>query len=119
MKAININDKEYPFTDMILNGYKKIETRHTKSLHSLIGQRVGIIRTGCGKAMLVGFVDIIGVKEYKSVGEFRKDYIKHRVEPGSKYDIAHDGIKYGYMLKDPRRCKPVLVTSRGIVIRNI
>ena len=117
MKAININDKKYPFTEWILELLKSVETRETKSLHSLIGQRVGIIRTGRGKAMLVGYADITGVIEYDSKEAFRADYDRHMVQAGSMYDIKTK--KYGYILENVVRCDPVSVTSRGIVIRNI
>lgn len=119
MKAININDKIYPFTDWILDFVKPVETRNKNTLKSLIGDRVGIIRTGHGKAMLVGYVTISGVIKYDTVEAFRDDYSRHMVAPGSKYDINPAGCKYGYILTDPERCEPVPVTARGIVIRNI
>jgi len=119
MKAININDREAPYTDLILDGKKTIETRSCRSLHCLIGQRVGIIRTGCGKAKLVGFVTIVDVIEYHTEDHFRSDYGKHWVDRGSTYDISDHGMKYGYALDDPQRCDPVTVTAKGIVIRNI
>ena len=118
MKGININDKDYPFTDYILDGIKTIETRRTNSLKSVVGQRVGIIRTGRGKAMIVGYVDVARVKRYDTENEFRKDYTKHLVEKDSKYDISADG-KYGYILENPQRCEPVAAPRGGIVIRNI
>lgn len=94
-----------------------METRNRNTLKSLIWKRVGVIRTGRGKAMLVGYVTIREVIKYEDVDSFRADYVKHRVPQGSRYDIK--GIKYGYVLDAPERCDPVEVTSRGIVIRNI
>lgn len=120
MKAININDTETPFTDLILSGIKTIETRDTRSLKSLVGQRVGIISTDKSrKALLVGYVDIVSEIKYNSEEEFRKDTIKHHVLAGSKYDIKRNGVKYGYVLSNPQKCEPTAVTARGIVIRNI
>lgn len=118
-KGVNINDKKQMFTDQIFGFIKDIETRDSKSLHSLIGKRVAIIKTGCGKAHIVGLADIIGVKVYKSVSEFRKDYHRHLVGPGSEFDIKPDGVKYGYILEDVERCDPIPVEAKGIVIRNI
>lgn len=118
-KGINVNDKHYPFTEWILDGQKTIETRESNSLHSVIGKRVGIIRTGCGPAMLVGFVDVVGYVVYGDKGGFRSDYEKHMVEDGSRYDIKPNGIKFGYILENPEKCDPIPVTSKGIVIRNI
>lgn len=119
MKAFNINDKRIPFTDYILDGMKTVETRRTPSLHSLIGKRVGIIRTGKGRAMLVGYVTIMSCVRYESEVEFSSNYDRHLVPHGSEYDIASGGVKYGYVLADPERCEPIPVTSKGIVIRNI
>lgn len=119
MKAININDKDSPFTDWILDGIKTVETREKNTLKSLVGQRVGIIRTGCGKAMLVGYVTIVGIIKYYTVDSFRLDEKRHLVVPGSKYDIKEGCVKYGYVLANAVRCEPVVVTVKGIVIRNI
>lgn len=118
MKAININDRDSPYTDYILDGIKTVETREKNTLKSLVGQRVGIIRTGCGKAMLVGYVTISDIIKYDSIEKFRDDFNRHLVEPDSKYDMKGSD-KYGYVLKNPQRCKPVEICSKGIVIRNI
>lgn len=117
MKAININDRDSPFTDWILDGIKTVETREKNTLKSLVGQRAGIIKTGCGKAMLVGYVTIADVIKYETEGEFRKDEARHMVKPGSKYDIR--SVKYGYILTKPEICEPTAVNAKGIVIRNI
>lgn len=119
MIGININCKYQDFITQILNGLKTIETRETNSLKSCVGKRVGLIRTGCGKAKLVGYVDIVDVIVYNNTTEFRKDYNKHLVAKGSKFDIKENGIKYGYVLANPTRCEETEVTSKGIVIRHI
>ena len=118
-KAFNINDKTQPFTEQIFNLLKDIETRNTNSLKSLVGKRVGIIRTGCGKATLVGLVTIADVIKYETEDAFRADEKRHMVKKGSKYDIKKGGVKYGYVLVDVERCDPVIIASKGIVIRNI
>jgi len=116
VKGININCREVDYIELMFSG-KVIETRGKNTLKSLVGQRVGLIRTGCGKATLEGYADIIGVVVYRTLEEFRADYGRHLVKPGSKYDFK--GIKYGYVLNNVERCEPRKVTSRGIVIRNI
>ena len=120
MKAFNINDTNYCFTDDIFNLLKSIETRNSRSLKSLVGKRVGVIKT-CRKrkALLVGYVDIVEEIRYNNVDEFRADYKRHRVQPGSEYDIKEGGVKYGYVLGKPERCEPIDVAAKGIVIRNI
>lgn len=117
IKGVNINDRDAPYTNMILDGTKTIETRKTNSLKSLVGQRVGIIRTGVGKAVIIGYVDITGVIKYETETEFRLDFDKHKVKAGSKYDIKPNEIKYGYILKNPKRCEPKIAPKGGRVIR--
>lgn len=59
-KAFNINDKEQEFTRQILDGIKTVETREGHTLDSLIGMTVAIVRTGRGKAVIVGTCRISG-----------------------------------------------------------
>jgi len=119
LTCININCKEQDFIDQILDGIKTVETRERNTLRSCVGKRVGVIRTGCGKAKLVGYVNIDDVIVYKNGNEFRRDEAKHLVKVGSKYDIKQDGIKYGYVLSHPERCEEMDVASNGIVIRKV
>jgi hypothetical protein len=53
MIGININDKQQDFTGQILRGEKVIETRNRNSFIQIVGERVGLIRTGKGKATLL------------------------------------------------------------------
>lgn len=117
MKGVNINCKGQDFVEEILSHLKTIETRNRDTLKSLVGQRIGLIRTGCGKAMLMGYATISGKVIYDSTEAFRADYQKHRVRPGSTYDIRDR--KYGYILTNVVRCEPKEITSKGIVIRSI
>lgn len=118
--GININDKIQDFTGQILRGEKTIETRNTNSLKPYIGQKVGIIRTGKGKALLVGFCTLGEPKLYHNEKDFRKDEDKHLVEKGSKYDIQKDGIKYGYPIYDVVELKePILIKTKGIKARRL
>jgi SAM-dependent methyltransferase len=118
MMGININDKCQDFTGQILRGEKTIETRKTRSLDPYIGERVGIVRTGVGKATLVGYATIGEPVVYDSVAKFRRDYDKHLVAPGSAFDIK-DGLKYGYPLMQVEPITPKLVQSKGIVARKL
>lgn len=117
--GININDKTQPFTDMILNRIKTIETRNSRSLNSVVGSRVGIIRTGKGPATLVGYATVGEPIFYGNAKEFDRDWRRHRVGPESPFYIGLQG-KWGYPLADIERLdKPRPVTSRGIVKRKI
>ena len=117
--GININCKHQDFIAQILSGEKIIETRNTPSLNPYIGQRIGLIRTGQGKATLEGFATITGNIVYDSKQYFDYDYQSHRVDCNSPYYIKQDGIKIGYLLKDVEAIEPQLVSSRGIIARNI
>lgn len=117
-KGININDKSQPFTELILAGAKTIETRDSRSLNSVVGKRVGIIRTGKGPATLVGYATVGHPVFYKSQMEFDRDWKRHRVGPESPFYIGSNG-KWGYPLTDPERTEPRIVTNRGNVIRSL
>lgn len=116
--GVNISDKVQAFTDQILSGQKTIETRRTNSLRPYIGQRVGIIRTGRGKALLVGFMDIGIPVFYRTKAEFSADFGRHRVGDKSPFRFKRGG-KFGYPLSNVTRCVPVPVKSRGIVARKL
>ena len=118
MMGININDRTQDFTAQILCGEKTIETRRTNSLRPYVGTRVGIVRTGRGRATLVGFATIGEPIRYEHKGQFADDYARHRVAAGSPHDCGPDG-KYGYLLIDVEATTPRTVTSRGIVARRL
>lgn len=102
MYGVYINDSEYPFTEWILGIYKTVETRNKPTLRPLVGQRVGIIRTGNGKPMLVGYATISEEIEYTTRMKWNHDYKNHLVPSESKYDFT--GCKYGYRLTNVSRC---------------
>ena len=118
--GININDNPISWSKFILNGKKTIETRNTNSLKSYIGRPMGIIRTGVGKAHVVGFVIFHEPIVYTTIEEFRADKNKHGVDAGSPYDWC--GRKYGYpveVLKVLNEFEYIPVDSLGIVARKI
>lgn len=118
VKGFNINDREQAFTELILAGLKSEETRKSHSLDSLIGKTVAIVRTGRGKAVIVGMCTIEGFTEYRNGEDWSAAFKRHRVERGSKYDFT--GFKVGYVLRNVQRLSdPVPCKSKGIVIRNI
>ena len=107
-----------PYADMIVSGLKTIETRSTNSLKPYIGQRVGIVETGSGKAKLVGYATI-GMPTVMHETAFREAEGKHLVDKGSEFDIAPNGEKYCYPIIDPHACTPKTLASRGIIARQI
>ena len=117
MLGVNINCKTQDFINQILNGDKTIETRNTPSLRPYVGKRIGLIKTGCGKAILCGYATITKEVHYKNEEEFRYDEDKHLVQKGNVYDIVTE--KYGYLLSDVVRIKPLKVNSKGIIARKL
>ena len=117
--GININCKHQDFIAQILSGEKIIETRNTPSLNPYIGQRIGLIRTGKGKATLEGYATIKGTILYKNPMCFDFHYDLHKVDCNSPYYIKQDGIKIGYLLKDVEAIEPRIITTRGIIARQI
>ena len=108
-RAVNINDSSQDFTGQILKGQKTIETRDTlnNALQGVLGQRIGLVRTGIGDTKVVGYATV--AKQpivYRNESEFRRDQGKHLVEPDSKYDIKKGGVKYGYELTDVTPVEP-------------
>lgn len=117
MIGININCKTQDFIGQILDGRKTIETRNTPSLRRYVGKRIGLIKTGCGKATLCGYATITREIHYKNEEEFRRDENKHLVGKGSIYDIVVE--KYGYVLSDVASIEPIEVNTRGIIVRKL
>ena len=117
-KGLNINDSTGPWTELLLTGVKTIETRNQNNLKAFIGVPVGVIRTGKGKAHVVGFIKLGEVIHYKTAMAFRKDFNQHRVVQGSEFDF--NGVKFGYPVEVIEILdKPIPVTTRGIVTRKI
>lgn len=115
-RAVNINDSTQDFTGQILRGEKVIETRDTlnNALQGVLGQRIGITRTGTGDTKVVGYATV--AKQpivYRNESEFRRDQNKHLVAPGSRYDIKKGGVKYGYELTDVTPVEPFAPRSVG------
>ena len=100
-RGVYINSKTQPFTDQILSGEKTIETRSKPTLDTAVGERVGIIRSGRGTSVVVGYATIGERIAYDTVEAFRADEDKHLVKKGSEFDTK--GKKYGYPLLDVSR----------------
>lgn len=116
--GINIrSDQGIDYAALIVDGSKTLETRRTDSLRPYVGRRVGIVRTGCGPAQLVGYAVIAEPIVLDHVG-FRQAESRHLVPTGSAFDIQIGEVKYCYPLQDVERLDaPKPVTSRGIIAR--
>ena len=84
-----------------------------------VGQRVGIVRTGRGKAHLVGYA-VIGEPIVMDHAAFREAEDQHLVPSGSAFDAQAGEVKYCYPLRDAERLNaPEPVTTRGIIARKL
>ena len=107
MIGIHINDNEIPYTQLILDGVKRFETRFRPTLRPFVGQRVAIIRTGKGKAEIVGTVRIVG-EVWWDAEAF--DFLRplHCVPKGSKQDTGKG--KWCYLLREPQKLdEPIVI----------
>ena len=120
MMGINIrSDQGIDYATLIVDGIKTLETRCTDSLRPYVGRRVGIIRTGCGSAQLLGYALIMEPIVLDHIG-FRLSEGRHFVPRNSTFDIQIGKIKYCYPLQDTERLNvPKPVTTRGIIARHI
>ena len=116
--GIGINDSDQDFTGLILSGKKTTETRPTQSLKPWVGKTVGIVRTGKGKATLVGTMKIGEPKFYKTAKDFDADFDKHQVGKDSPHYIGSEG-KYGYPILDVKPVEPIVLDTQGRVGRRI
>lgn len=117
--GFNVNDSEMPWTEMILQGKKTIETRDSDSLRPHVGERVGIVSTGTGPAALVGYCTLGEPKVYRTNEEFRADNDAHQIPGGPQWDLQPGAVKFGYPLSDVEACEPKRVEGQGRVFRRI
>lgn len=119
MLGINVRaDNEIDYADLIVNGVKHYETRNSDSLKAYVGRRVGIVRTGKGKAACIGSA-IIGAPIVVNEKQFRMLQHKHLVPENSAYDITPGGVKYLYPITKPQKFTIHLPVKHGIVSRQI
>ena len=120
MIGINVRcESGLDYAWLIVDGAKTLETRRTNSLRPWIGQRVGIVRTGRGKAPLVGYA-VIGEPVMLDHAAFRQAEDRHLVPFGSAFDALAGETKYCYPMRDAERLNaPTPVTTRGIIARKL
>ena len=110
--GIFINDSHTPFTDYILRGWKTAETRSRDMLRLLVGKRIAIVRTGIGRATIVGYATI-SEKEWVSAEEFPNRQNQTCVIPGSRFDCKGKG-KWLYHLTDVESVGPYPLPKNAI-----
>ena len=120
--GVNVaTDGDNNYSELIVSGQKRFETRDTDSLRPYVGEQVGIVETKKGqKAKLVGYATV-GEPQIVDEAGFDALRTEHLVPKGSKFDIKQGQNKYLYEMVNPQKLKkPVDVSdTRGIVARNI
>lgn len=114
MKGIFVNENGgIRYAQMIVKGYKPIETRHRNMLSSLVGERVAIVRTHRGKTPVVlGYATILWAEHYN------KEYMDAirsltLIPEGSEHDAGRNG-KWCYYMADPVQCTPYPLPSSAV-----
>ena len=95
------------YADLIVDGYKTIETRNRNMLKDLTHTRVAIVKTRRNKKpMVVGYADI-GEAYFCPVERFNDDDVRNKtlIPEGSMYD-CHGKGKWFYDLWNAERCDP-------------
>jgi len=119
MLGINVRaDNAIDYAALIVNGLKHYETRNSDSLKAYVGMRVGIVRTGKGKAACIGSA-IIGAPIVVNEKQFRMLQDRHLVPENSAYDIAPGKVKYLYPIIKPQKFTIHLPVKHGIVSRQV
>ena len=95
------------YAQAIVQGVKRVETRHKNMLNKLNGCRVAIVRTRRGKKpMILGYVNIDAIDWYSQEIANSEKMRKFTLIPeGSQYDARKDGV-YFYWLSHPEECAP-------------
>ncbi|HXH32217.1 MAG TPA: hypothetical protein VNJ01_15550 [Bacteriovoracaceae bacterium] len=95
--AINV---QYPISELILKGEKVVETRTYPIPPSYLGNDLLMIETpgpkGSFQARIVAIIRFDKCAQYSSLSAFRKDFKRHRVANGSKWDWTKHKPKWGW-----------------------
>ena len=112
MKGIFVNSAKVDYAGMLVDGTKIIETRTRRMLDCLCGERVAIIRTGKGKPMVIGYVNII-VGLSMSPEWLNEHRYWTKIPKGDKYDSRQTN-KICYMVSEPQKCEPYPLPENSI-----
>ena len=120
MLGINVrNTKDKAFADLIVDGFKTIETRESNSLYPYVGKRIAIVRTGMGKAFAIGEVTITGFSWTNSKSIFDTYQPLHMVTEDNAFYFKEGTGKFMYFLENAVRYKTPVAVGKGIVARQL
>jgi hypothetical protein len=105
------------YADLIVDGYKTLESRNSDTLRPYVGKRVAIVRTGEGPAKAIGEVTI-GEPMVVNKKRFRELEHQHFVPEGSSFDI-NTPTKHLYPMHNPERYEQERDVGHGIISRKV
>jgi hypothetical protein len=116
LPGINI---QYPISQLIVRGEKKLETRTYPLPKKYIGKDLFLVETpgrdGKFKARIVGIIKFEASFEYDSKIRFYKDFERHRVNKSSQW-AWKDKAKWGWPIAKFKALKSIPLGKRtGIV----
>lgn len=98
--GINI---QYPYSQLILNGKKTVETRTYPLPLKYLKKDLLLVETpgkkGKFKSRVVAIIQFSNCKKYDTIKKFRADYKFHKVSKGSEWDWTPEKNKWGWDLK--------------------
>lgn len=123
LQGINI---QYPWSELLVSGKKKIETRTYPLPKKFIDVELAVIETpgklgkknGITSARIIGTITFIESKKYKSKKDWKRDSALHLVsEDDPMFAFSSAKPKYGWIVKSVTRLSRPSPppTSRGII----
>lgn len=97
LPAINI---QYPFSRLIVEGRKRIETRNYDIPPQYLNKDLFLIETpgprGNFRSRIIGIIKFTKSFKYESLTQYSKDYRNHLVDKTSPFYWMGKGDKYGW-----------------------
>ena len=92
-RGIPINDSDFNYSEVIMNGEKLGETREKRNAFmdnvAKSGERIALVHSGVGNFKAYATTQL-GVAEWIPADEWDSRYADHRVPKGSEYDVKRD-----------------------------
>jgi len=119
MNGINI---QYPWSSLLVNSHKCVETRSYPIPEKYIGEPLAIIETpvenGAFKARIIGIITFSHSFRYKDYSEWVDYYSRHKVEENDPYFSWNENKqKYGWVVSNVTKFKKPIdpPKRRGII----
>lgn len=121
MTGINI---QYPWSQLLINGDKCVETRGYPLPNKYLGETLALIETpgkiGKFKARIIGTIVFSHCFQYDSYQEWISDYNRHLVKSDNPYFGWNNKPKYGWVVCQINKFDQVISApeNKGIIFTN-